>query len=81
MEYDENKKLEVTVSENEFVETKVDRKKKRKGLNLDALDLAIIPVCIGVFVSLGFLFANLFRATAAVETISQMFATVTNGIL
>ena len=50
-------------------------------LSLDALDLAIIPVAIGVFVSLGFLFANLFRATAAVETISQMFANITNSVL
>ncbi len=81
MEYDENKKLEVLVSENEFVESKVDKKKKRKSLGLDVLDLAIIPVCIGVFVSLGFLFANLFRATSAVETMSQMFANITNGIL
>lgn len=80
MEYDENKKLEVLVSENEFVESKVDKKKK-KSWGLDLLDLAIIPVCIGVFVSLGFLFANLFRATSVVETMSQMFANITNGIL
>ena len=81
MEFDENNKLEVTVSENEFVETKVENKKKRKPLGLDALDFAIIPVAVGVFVSLGFLFANLFRATTIVETISQMFANITNGIL
>ena len=82
MEFDENKKLEVTVSENEFVENKLDAKKRRKkGSGLDALDIAIIPVAVGVFVSLGFLFANLFRATSVVETISQMFANITNGIL
>lgn len=80
MEFDENKKLEVTVTQNEFVETE-PKKKKRMHLSLDALDLAIIPVAIGVFVSLGFLFANLFRATAAVETISQMFTNITNSVL
>ncbi len=81
MEFDENKKLEVTVSENEFVESKVAKKGKIKSLGLDAIDFAIIPVAIGVFVSLGFLFANLFRATNAVEAISQMFANFINGIL
>ncbi len=80
MDFDENKKLDVTVSENEFVESKVE-KKKRRTLGLDALDFAIIPVAVGVFVSLGFLFANLFRATSVVETISQMFSNITNGIL
>ena len=81
MDFDENKKLEVTVTENEFVESKVDGKKKRKGLGLDALDFAIIPVAVGVFVSLGFLFANLFRATSVVETISKMFAEISNAIV
>ena len=81
MEFDENKKLEVTVSKTEFVERKVAKKGKLKSLGLDAIDYAIIPVAIGVFVSLGFLFANLFRATNAVEAISQMFANFTNGIL
>ena len=81
MEFDESKKLEVTVSENEFVETQVDQKKKRRALGLDALDVAIIPVAIGVFVSLGFLFANLFRAQAAVETISKLFSNITNAVL
>ena len=80
MEFDENKKLEVTVTKNEFVETEPKKKRKKLG-GLDALDFAIIPVAIGVFVSLGFLFANLFRATTTVETISQMFANITNGIL
>ena len=80
MDFDENKKLDVTVSENEFVESKVE-KKKRRAIGLDALDFAIIPVAVGVFVSLGFLFANLFRATSVVETLSQMFANITNGIL
>lgn len=82
MEYDENKKLEVTVSENEFVESKVDgKKRKKKSLGLDVLDMAIIPVAIGVFVSLGFLFANLFRATTVVDTMSNLFNNITNGIL
>ena len=81
MEYDENNKLEVTVTENEFVESKVAKKGKRKPLGLDAIDYAIIPVAIGVFVSLGFLFANIFRATNAVDAISRMLANFTTGIL
>ena len=71
MEYDETKKLEVEVSENEFVENRVEQKKRRKG-KYDILDVAMIPVAIGVFVSLGFLFANLFKATNVVETISNL---------
>ena len=81
MEFDENKKLEVTVTENEFVESQVATKGKRKRLELDALDYAIIPVAIGVFVSLGFLFANIFHATNAVDAISRMLSTFTNGTL
>ena len=73
MEYDENKKLEVEVSENEFVENRVNKKSKRHFWeSLDVLDVAIIPVVIGVFVSLGFLFANLFKATAAVDALSSV---------
>lgn len=70
MEYDESKKLEVEVSENEFVENRVVKKRKRMGF--DVLDIAIIPVAIGVFVSLGFLFANLFKATAAVDAMNSV---------
>ena len=81
MEFDETKKLDVTVSENEFVESKVSAKKQRRNFGLDALDLAIIPVAIGVFVSLGFLFANLFRMTDAVDAISRMISNYTIGIL
>ncbi len=71
MEYDESKKLEVEVSENLFVENRVEENKKRKR-NIDVLDMAILPVTLGVFVSLGFLFANLFRATSIVETFSAI---------
>ena len=81
MEFDETKKLEVTVTENEFVENKLETKKKKRKFEFDALDVAIIPVAVGVFVSLGFLFANLFRATSVVDTVSQMFVNITNGIL
>ena len=81
MEYDENKKIDVTVSKNDFVESQVESKKKRRGLGLDALDYAIIPVAIGVFVSLGFLFANLFRMTSAVDAISKLISNYTIGIL
>lgn len=70
MEFDESKRLDVEISQNNFVENRIEQKRpRRKGL-LDALDLAIIPVAIGVFVSLGFLFANIFRATTIVETLS-----------
>lgn len=71
MEYDENKKLDVEISENEFVENRVERKRAKSG-RVDWLDVAIVPVIIGVFVSLGFLFANLFKATAAVDAIKSV---------
>lgn len=78
MEFDESKRLEVEISQNEFVENRVDKKRaKRKGA-LDALDVAIIPVAIGVFVSLGFLFANIFRATSIVETLSNIASIISN---
>lgn len=73
MEFDETKKLEVEVTQNQFVETRT-RSKKRNPLKgaLDAFDVAIIPVAIGVFVSLGFLFANIFKATSIVDTLSDI---------
>lgn len=71
MEFDENKKLDVEISQNDFVENRISKKRKKKGV-LDALDVAIIPVAIGVFVSLGFLFANIFRATSIVETLADI---------
>ncbi len=72
MEFDESKKLDVEISQNNFVENRVGKKRKTKRGVLDALDVAIIPVAIGVFVSLGFLFANIFRATSIVETLSNI---------
>lgn len=72
MEFDENKKLEVEISTNEFVENRVTEKRRRKSHNFDWLDAAIVPVVIGVFVSLGFLFANIFKATAAVDAIKSV---------
>lgn len=76
MEFDESKKLDVEISQNEFVENRVGKKRKWKKGVLDALDIAIIPVAIGVFVSLGFLFANIFRATSIVETLSNISSIV-----
>ncbi len=73
MEYDESKKLDVEISENNFVENRVVKKRAKK-LGLDALDVAIIPVAIGVFVSLGFLFANLFKATSVFGALSAMIS-------
>lgn len=78
MEFDETKKLDVEVSENVYVENQVSKKRARRRV-VDLLDLAIIPVVIGVFVSLGFLFANLFKATAAVDalrSVATVFAAV-----
>ena len=72
MEFDESKKLDVEISQNEFVENRVGKKHRFKKGVLDALDVAIIPVAIGVFVSLGFLFAGIFKATALVQTLVGM---------
>lgn len=72
MEFDESKKLEVEVTQNNFVENRVEKKRAKRRGTLDALDMVIIPISIGVFVSLGFLFANIFRATTIVETLSNI---------
>ena len=71
MEFDENKKLDVEISTNEFVENRVTEKRRRKH-SIDFLDVAIVPVVLGVFVSLGFLFANIFKASAAVDAIKSV---------
>lgn len=76
MEFDESKKLDVEISKNNFVDNRTDKKRRLKKGVLDALDVAIIPVAIGVFVSLGFLFANIFRATSIVETLSNISSIV-----
>ena len=73
MEFDESKKLDVEISQNEFVENRVGKKHRFKKGVLDALDVAI-----GVFVSLGFLFANIFRATSIVETLSNISSIVSS---
>lgn len=78
MEFDESKKLDVEISQNEFVENRVGKKHRFKNGVLDVLDVAIIPVAIGVFVSLGFLFANIFRATSIVETLSNISSIVSS---
>lgn len=72
MEYDETKKLEVEISQNQYVENQIDAKRKKRKGTLDALDVAIIPVAIGVFVSLGFLFAGIFKATSIVQTLAGL---------
>lgn len=70
MDFDEAKRIEVEVSENEFVENRVEQKKrfslKEKGI--DILDIAIVPVAVGVFISLGFLFAGLFGGMSGGST-------------
>ena len=78
MEFDENKKLDVEISETEFVENRVNEKRSRKKRAFDFLDVAIVPVVIGVFVSLGFLFANIFKATSAIDAVSSLSTLLTN---
>lgn len=73
MEFDETKKIEVEVSRNDFVENRVVSKKRfsLKDRGLDLLDIAIVPIAIGVFISLGFLFATLFGNMAVATTIGD----------
>ena len=78
MEFDENKKLDVEISENEFVENRVSEKRRRTKRTFDILDVAIVPVVIGVFVSLGFLFANIFKATSAIDAVSSLASLISN---
>ena len=78
MEFDENKKLDVEISENEFVENRVTEKRRRNKRTFDILDVAIVPVIIGVFVSLGFLFANIFKATSAIDAVSSLASLISN---
>ena len=61
---EQTERIEAIVTENEFVENRVQEKKKRslKDKGIDLLDIAIVPVAVGVFVSLGFFFAGLFGA-------------------
>lgn len=79
MDFDETKKMEVEISENNFVENRIGEKKprlKRRLMSesgLDVLDLVIIPIAIGVFVSLGFLFSNLLKITEIENAFNQLF--------
>lgn len=79
MEYDESKILEVEISQNQFVEDRKTQKPRRmRRANIDILDIVIIPVVIGVFVSLGFLFANIFKAASIVETLNNISSIIAN---
>ena len=74
---EQTEKLEAIVTENQFVENRVQEKKKfsLKGLKdrgIDLLDIAIVPVTLGVFISLGFLFGGLF-GNAGAENITSIF--------
>ncbi|MEG1529866.1 MAG: hypothetical protein RR405_05865 [Clostridia bacterium] len=83
MDYDENKKIEVEISENQYVEKRIEEKKKHafKGrFNLDALDICIIPLTVGVFVSLGFLFASLFKISAISNVINEITSVLSSVI-
>lgn len=78
MDFDQTKKIEVEVSENVIAENEVRTRSARKKLNfaalknVDLLDVALVPVIVGVFISLGFLFAGLFKATSAADAVSQI---------
>ena len=81
MDFDQTKKIEVEVSENVSAENEVHARpvhgvrKKRNFAALkkvDILDVALVPVIVGVFVSLGFLFAGLFRATSAADAVAEI---------
>ena len=82
MDFDQTKRIEVEVSENVIAEKAEDvrpaRKRRRTELfkGIDPLDVALLPVVLGVFVSLGFLFAGLFGGTAAVSTVSEIGGTI-----
>ncbi len=81
MDFDQTKKIDVEVTENNIVCNEVGHTRKRIRRPLrssegkrgwDILDVALVPVTIGVFVSLGFLFAGLFRASTVTETVGQI---------
>lgn len=83
MDFDQTKKIEVEVSENVIAERAEEEprrpeRRRRTGLlrGVDPLDVALLPVVLGVFVSLGFLFAGLFGGTAAVSTVSEIGSTL-----
>lgn len=82
MDFDENKKLEVEISENEIAINEVNAKKRKKNsiksAGIDLLDLVIIPVSIGVFISLGFLFANLAKITAVSTAVSGLSSLISS---
>ena len=71
---EQTERIEAVVTENQFVENRVQEKKKfsLKSRGIDMLDLAILPVTMGVFISLGFLFAGLF-GTVGMENVTSIF--------
>ena len=81
MDFDQTKKIEVEVSENVIAENEVrlrpEKKKRFAALKgVDPLDIVLLPVILGVFVSLGFLFAGLFGHGTMVESVSEVGATI-----
>ena len=83
MDFDQTKKIEVEVSENVIAENEVgvrsERKKSRFASfrKVDPLDVALLPVIVGVFISLGFLFPGLFgQSSTAAEVVSGIGSTV-----
>ena len=71
---EQTERIEAVVTESQFVENRVQEKKKfsLKSRGIDLLDMAILPVTMGVFISLGFLFAGIF-GSAGVENITSIF--------
>ena len=73
---EQTEKLEAIVTENQFVENRVQEKKKSslkslKAKGIDMFDVSMVPVTLGVFLSLGFLFAGLFGGVG-LENITSM---------
>lgn len=85
MDFDQTKKIQVEVSENVIAEKRTEERPvpRRRGnflKGIDPLDIALLPVVIGVFVSLGFLFAGLFGGTAEIATVSEIGSAVASVI-
>lgn len=80
MDFDQTKRIDVEVSENQIAENEVGvptrRKRRRLFAEWDILDVALVPVVLGIFVSLGFLFAGLFRSAAAAEAANEVAGTI-----
>lgn len=82
MDFDQTKRIEVEVSENVIAENEVGARPERRRnrfaalRRVDPLDVALLPVIVGVFISLGFLFAGLFGQSSAAAVVGEIGNTV-----